>query len=133
MRRNNKKRLIPLTLALVLALVGAALAVPSITVNVQELGQGSKTITSTVTTADVTWNLNPNNPDYVVSATVTITTDPGAGTLYVKLYSGTTLVAWGQVTLDGSGTYTVTFTNGASADGVPLSSFDTVYVVYQGQ
>ncbi len=135
MRRNNKTRLIPLALALVLVLLGVALAVPTISVTVKELGQGSEVITSTVSSATVDWNLNSNNPDYVVSATVTISADPGAGTLYVKLYdSGGNLVAYGQVTLDGSGSYTVTFTNGpgVTADGVALSSFSQVYVVYKG-
>lgn len=127
MRRVNRRRLIPLALALVLALVGTALAVPSITVNVQELGQGSKVITSQVTEADVSWTLDSTNPDYVTGATVTISTDPGSGTLYLKLYSGTTLVAVSSVTLDGSGTYTITFSS-----PVDLGSFDTVYVVYQG-
>ncbi len=127
MRRNNKRRLIPLAIALALSLISAALAVPAITLNVQELGQGSTVITSSVTNADVSWTLDSTNPDYVTGATVTVTTDPGAGTIYLKLYSGTTLVAVAQASLNGSGTYTLTF-----ASPVALSSFDTVYVVYQG-
>ncbi|NJE76576.1 hypothetical protein [Thermococcus sp. ES12] len=127
MRRNNKKRLIPLALALVLALVGAALAVPTITLTVQELGQGQKVISSTITDATITWTLDSTNPDYVTGGEISVTTDPGSGTVYIKLYDGSTLVTYTSVNLDGSGTYTFSF-----ASSVDLGSFDTVYVVYQG-
>ncbi|ASJ05425.1 hypothetical protein [Thermococcus barossii] len=127
MRRNNKKRLIPLALALVLALVGVALAVPTITLTVQELGQGQKVISSTITDATITWTLDSTNPDYVTGGEISVTTDPGSGTVYIKLYDGSTLVTYTSVNLDGSGTYTFSF-----ASSVDLGSFDTVYVVYQG-
>ncbi|MDI3475129.1 MAG: hypothetical protein PWQ79_95 [Thermococcaceae archaeon] len=128
MRRSTKKKIMPLALALVLAIIGAALAVPTINVSVQELGQGSKVIASSVSAVDVKWTMDSSNPDYVAGATVTVTGDPGSGTLYLKLYDGNTLVNYYTINLDGSGTYNVNFGNSVSLD-----SFDTVYVVYQGQ
>jgi len=142
MRRNAKKRLIPLALALVLAIVGAALAVPSINVTVQELGQGSAVIASSIKDATVKWNLD-DNPDYLDS-TGEVTVDLSSsnntilsgGKIYVKLYSGTTLIAVGSATLaSGTTTYTVdlTIVSDPNGDGlIGLDEFDVVYVVYQG-
>ena len=140
MRRSTKRRLIPLALALALAVVGAALAVPTISVTVQDLGQGQATIQSEVSGATIKWNLDANNPDYLDSTKeVTVTISAGTiantngGTLYVKLYSGTTLVAVGSVTLDGSTTtYDVDLQKVPTDDQIGLDEFDTVYVVYQG-
>ncbi|NJE10866.1 hypothetical protein [Thermococcus sp. MAR1] len=88
--RRNKKRLIPLALALVLALVGAALAVPAITVNVQEIGAGGPKVVSVpggVSTADVDWVL-ATNPDYVKGVKVTFDQPLDAGvTIIVKVYA----------------------------------------------
>ncbi|WP_297535647.1 hypothetical protein [Thermococcus sp.] len=86
MRSKTKRRIIPLALALVLAIVGAALAVPVIKVTVQEIGAGSNTITTPIGTVSVDWNLNKNNPDILNNISVTVNTNPGAGALYVKFY-----------------------------------------------
>ncbi|NJE85354.1 hypothetical protein E3E23_05900 [Thermococcus sp. CX2] len=140
MRRTNKKRLIPLALALVLALVGTALAVPTITVTVQDLGQGNEIVSSEVTGATVSWNLD-TNLDYVDSINVDIAAttiaNTAGGTLYVKIYSDTTLIAMATINLDGSTTsftnVPLTLVNDPNNDGkLGLDEFDSIYVVYEG-
>ncbi|NJE01907.1 hypothetical protein [Thermococcus sp. JdF3] len=136
MRRSNKKRLIPLTLALVLAMVGAALAVPTINVHFQELDAGNGGMPQTVHHAYVDWTLS-NDAQYVTSATITLTDDQGTkvgtgsdtvyliidGQKYLATYSGST------------GVYTVDFTNNGLNNGIPLdnNNLNTVTVVFQGQ
>jgi len=100
MRRSNKKRLIPLALALVLALVGAALAVPTINMTVQKIGVGDATdndvIVSPVDTATLNWVLDDTNPDFVEAVNLTFDKDISAGsTIYVKFYKDGSLVSGG--------------------------------------
>ncbi|NJE30016.1 hypothetical protein E3E38_03000 [Thermococcus sp. 18S1] len=90
MRRSNKKRLIPLALALALALIGTALAVPAITVSVQSIGAGGPVLVDVpggVSQADVDWEL-ATNPDYVAGVKVTFDQDLPTGTrIIVKVYA----------------------------------------------
>jgi len=143
MRRITKRRIIPLALALALAVIGTALAVPTINLTVQDLGQGHATISSNIKNAKITWNLDDTNPDYLkLNGGVTIdlsdsqNTIENNGKIYVKLYKGGTLVAKGEVTLSsGTTTYDVdlTLVNDSNTDGkLGLDEFDEVYVVYQG-
>ncbi len=142
MNRRLKKAL-PLLGALVFLMVGAALAVPTINLTVQDLGQGYATIRSNIKNAKITWNLNDTNPDYLkLNGGVTIdlsdsqNTIEDNGKIYVKLYQGTTLVAKGEVTLSsGTTIYDVdlTLVNDPNNDGkLGLNEFDEVYVVYKG-
>jgi hypothetical protein len=146
MRRSTKRRLIPLALALVVAMVGAALAVPSITVNVQQIGAGaSDTMTTPVGEVDVNWNLDQNNPDNLASIEVKIDSNPGQGTLYVKFYRDNTLKYIAEIglssttdtsfTIDGS-TYQLKEVSSGESVSFPidLHSFDVnnVKVVYIG-
>jgi hypothetical protein len=89
-RRANQKRLIPLLLALLATLVGAALAVPSFNVNVQQIGAGGPTevlVPGGVTNANVKWVL-ANNPDYVKGVEITFDKDvPSGTTIIVKVYA----------------------------------------------
>jgi hypothetical protein len=89
-RRANQKKLIPLVLSLLATMVGAALAVPSITVNVQNIGAGGPTkvqVPGGVATANVTWVL-ATNPDYVKGVKVTFDQDvPSGTTIIVKVYA----------------------------------------------
>ncbi|NJE04151.1 hypothetical protein [Thermococcus sp. MV11] len=145
MRRANKKRLIPLALALALAMVGAALAVPTFNISVQQLGvsdgtQGDVIVPGGVTSAAVNWVLDTgNNPDYLSGIAVSFDQDLPAGTtVYVKLYNGGSFVKYY--------TYTITGDEDGTADGVlsagtpitisasdPITSFDKVVVILQGQ
>ncbi|WP_457743079.1 hypothetical protein [Thermococcus sp.] len=135
MRSRTKRRIIPLAVALVLAIVGAALAVPQITLNVQQLGAGSSVITSSVGKANITWVLNPNNPDYIFAAKFTLNATIN-GTVIVKIYDSTgNLVAYNSTTLTNSNSGTVYFNTTigtATFKGVPLSDAYKVYLIYQG-
>ncbi|MBP1911360.1 hypothetical protein [Thermococcus stetteri] len=145
-RRIDQKRLIPLVLALLVTMVGAALAVPSINVKVQGIGQGTDMIVhpSNVT---VTWTLDQNNPDILNGIHVVVANDPGSGVLYIKFYKDNTPVYEAAILLNGNGQYDITelypwdgskfdTTNPISINGVSihtLNETNTVYVVYQGQ
>lgn len=127
MRSSTRKKLLPLVFALVVTVVGAALAVPLITVNVQQLGAGSSVITSDVKAANVTWILSSTNPDYIAGVSFTLDTNV-TGTIYIKLYDSTgALVAYNTTTLTNSTSGTVTFD-----PNIPLSEVAEVYVIYQG-
>ena len=90
MRRSTKKKVIPLALALALALIGAALAVPAITVNVQNIGAGGPKLVQVpggVTQADVDWVL-ATNPDFVKGVKVTFDQALDEGTtIIIKVYA----------------------------------------------
>jgi len=90
MRRSTKKKVIPLALALALALIGAALAVPTFTVNVQNIGAGGPTAVTVpggVAQANVEWVL-ATNPDFVKGVKVTFDQDLPAGTtIIIKVYA----------------------------------------------
>ena len=144
MRRSTKKKVIPLALALVLAIMGATLAVPAINLSVQELGQGHAAIESNIEKAKITWHLDDNNPDYLKSSgqvTVDLSdtqnTITDGGKIYVKLYDTTgNLVAIGSAALSSSQTsydIDLTIVYDANGDGkIGLDEFSEVYVVYEG-
>jgi hypothetical protein len=101
-----KRNLIPLVFALALAIVGAALAVPTFDLNVQNIGEGGPqaiTVPGSVTSAHVIWVLDSNNPDYVTGVKVSFDQAlPSGTTIYVKVYdSSNNLIAQGSVTLGG--------------------------------
>jgi len=87
MRRSTKKKVIPLALALALALIGAALAVPTITLNVQEIGAGGPDyVVSPADNAYINWTL-ATNPDWVSGVSVEFDKDiPAGSTIIVKIY-----------------------------------------------
>lgn len=97
MRRRAKRRIVPLALALALAIVGAALAVPSITVNIQNIGAGSGEVQNPIKSVDIKWDLDKTNPDILNHLNITIHLDTtvasslSSGTLYIKFYEGTTV------------------------------------------
>ncbi|ASJ08083.1 hypothetical protein A3L11_02120 [Thermococcus siculi] len=129
MRRSTKRRLIPLALALALAIVGAALAVPQIIVNVQELDKGTGGYTQTVSSAAVNWNLDFQGGEYVVTgAIIHLNQDPqGAGHVYVVINDQNYEAQYDS----NNHYYTVTFSPALSLD--EISNVDTVTIVYQGQ
>ena len=127
MRRSTKKKVIPLALALALAMIGATLAVPVIQVNVQQLGSGSSVITSDVQQANITWVLNTTNPDYISAVNFVLNTTV-TGTIYVKLYDASgNLIAYNSTTLAAASSGTVYFN-----PNVNIASVNEVYVIYQG-
>ncbi len=102
-RKANQKRLIPLLLALVATMVGAALAVPTFNLNVQNIGEGGPqaiNVPGGVANANVNWVLD-NNPDYVKGVSVSFDQDLASGTtIYAKVYdSSGNLIALGSTTL----------------------------------
>ena len=136
MKRNARRRLLPLVFALVLTVVGAALAVPNISIHIQELDAGQSTLQQTVYNAYIDWSLS-DDAQYVTSATITLTDNQGnkVGTGSDTVY----LIIDGQkypATYGGStGVYKVDFTNGGKSNGIPIDSthLNTVTVVFQGQ
>ena len=129
MRRSNKKRLIPLALALVLALVGAALAVPVITVNIQQIGAGSNPVLSPVDVANISWTL-ASNPDYVSGAVIVFDqTIPAGSQVYLKIYNSTgSIIALGvNATTTSTNTVTISFTS-----DVDITKMETAAVVVKG-
>ena len=89
MRRSTKKKVIPLALALALALIGAALAVPTFNLNVQQIGEGGPTtitVPGGVTTATINWVLD-TNPDYIKGVSISFDQALQDNTkIIVKLY-----------------------------------------------
>ena len=90
MRRNTKRRIVPLALALALAIVGAALAVPTFNLNIQQIGEGGPetiTVPGGVATATINWVLDNNNPDYIKGVSISFDQALPDGTqIIVKLY-----------------------------------------------
>ena len=135
MRRSTKKKVIPLALALALALIGAALAVPTIGVHVQKIGAGGpQVIQSDIGAVAINWNLDPDNPDYLNNISVSIDNSSAVGTLYVKFYNGGTLEYLATIDLNGNSEYLITSTNSNITFPIDLSAFDvdSIAVVYQG-
>jgi len=102
-RKANQKRLIPLLLALVATMVGAALAVPTFNLNVQSIGEGGPeqiTVPGGVASANVNWVLD-SNPDYVKGVSLSFDQDLNSGTtIYAKVYdSSGKLIAEGSTKL----------------------------------
>ncbi len=111
MRRNNKKRLIPLALALALSLISAALAVPAISFQAQRVGGGADTTVRVDTSqANVTWTISGTT---ITGATITLDQGPGVDSnwnLYVYLENGTVIQRSGTI-LSGSTSISVTGLN----------------------
>ena len=135
MRRNARKRLLPLVFALVLTVVGVALAVPTISVELQKLGAGSKEFQSSLdVTAHVNFKLSADGTT-VTGVTVYLTgndveTD---ATVYVHLIdtNGNDLASGdGTVQKDASGNYYVDI---SFNPGVSINDLDGVKVIYKGQ
>jgi len=129
MRRNNKKRLIPLALALVLALVGAALAVPTFQVVVQQVGQGTETITTPVGRAAVNYNIDWSTLK-VTSVDVAFDQAPGDGSVvqvYIYDNSGT-LIGEGQATISGDTTTSVTVSLTTQPNLLDMDSIQLIVV-----
>ncbi|NJE61972.1 hypothetical protein [Thermococcus sp. 21S7] len=135
MRRSNKKRLIPLVFALVLTMVGAALAVPTISVNLQNLGAGDKTFSPSLdVNAHVNFKLGADGTD-VTGVMVYLTgndVETGA-TVYVHLIdtNGNDLASeGGTVQQDASGNYYVDI---SFNPGVSIDQLNGVKVIYKGK
>ncbi|AHL23507.1 hypothetical protein [Thermococcus nautili] len=139
MRRNAKKRLLPLVFALVLTVVGAALAVPQISVRLQPLGQGQESYPSQYDiTAAVNFQLSNDGSTIQGVKVYLIDNDPNVNvqvgdTVYIQLIGtdGNT-VLWsgsGQVQEDNNNNLYVEIT-GLS---VSVNQLGSVKVTYQGQ
>ncbi|GAB6136662.1 hypothetical protein [Thermococcus prieurii] len=103
MRRNAKKRLIPLVFVLVLTLIGTALAVPRIGITVQKVGGGANsTVAVDTTKAAVNWVFSSNEP-VITGATITLDKGPGVNgtwTFYVTLDNGNVISQTGSIKAD---------------------------------
>ncbi len=134
-RKANQKRLIPLLLALVATMVGAALAVPTFTLNVQNIGEGGPqaiNVPGGVANANVNWVLD-SNPDYVKGVSVSFDQDLASGTtIYAKVYdSSGNLIAQGSTTLSSD------LTAGTAVEidfgsSIEINNMDQVAVVLVG-
>ncbi|WP_297508597.1 hypothetical protein [Thermococcus sp.] len=130
-----KRSVVPLALALVLAIVGAALAVPTFTLHVQNIGEGGPqqiTVPGGVANANVNWVLD-SNPDYVKGVKVSFDQDLSSGTtIYVKVYNSS-----GTVIAQGSQTLSSDLSAGSSIEidfssSVEIGNMDQVAVVLVG-
>ncbi|WP_456422894.1 hypothetical protein [Thermococcus sp.] len=136
MKRSVKRRVFPLVIALVVAVVGAALAVPTFNLNVQQIGEGGPqtiTVPGGVATATVNWVLD-TNPDYVKGVSVSFDQTLSSGTtIYVKVYAsdGTTIIAQGSTTLS-SDLNANTPVEIDFANSVEIKNMNTVAVVLVG-
>ncbi len=136
MRRSTRRKVIPLVFALVLTIVGAALAVPTFNLKVQTIGEGGPEtieVPGGVTSAAVNWVLDGSNPDYVVSVNVQFDqTVPAGTTIYVKIYdSNGDIIAMGETTLS-SDLAANTDVNIALSSSVEIKNMDQVAVVLLG-
>ncbi|MEO2151836.1 MAG: hypothetical protein ABGW50_04190 [Thermococcus sp.] len=139
MRRNARKRLLPLVFALVLTVVGAALAVPQISVKLQPLGQGQESYPSQYDiTAAVNFYLSSDGSTVTGVKVYIVDNDPIVNvqvgdTVYVQLIgSDGTTVLWSgndQIQQDTSGNLYVEITG----IGVSVEELGSVKVTYQGQ
>ncbi len=129
------KRILPLVGALVFLMVGAALAVPSITVNLQKLGSGSHSFPNSLNvSANVNFILSKDGMS-VTGVKVYFTgsdVEKGA-TVYVNL-----LDASGNILGSGSGSITQDYSNNfyveiSFSSAVPIDQLDSVKVIYKGQ
>lgn len=107
MRRSTKRRIVPLSLALALAIIGAALAVPTFTLHVQNIGEGGPetiTVPGGVANAYVNWVLD-TNPDYIKGVSISFDQALPDGTkIIVKLYDeNDTLMDQGTYTVNNNG------------------------------
>ncbi|ACS34629.1 hypothetical protein [Thermococcus gammatolerans] len=134
MNRRLKKAL-PLLGALVFLMVGAALAVPTFNLHIQNIGEGGPqqiTVPGGVANANVNWILD-SNPDYVAGVTVSFDQNLDSGTtIYVKVYdSSENLIAQGSQTLN-SALNSGTAVEIHFSSSVEIKNMDKVAVVLVG-
>jgi len=130
---SGNKRVLVILSALAFLLVNAALAVPVINLNVQNIGEGSAPVTSPVDNGNIKFLLNSTNPDYITGVEVSFDKDVSAGsTIYVKLYDNSSnLLAVGNYTINSILTAESYITLQFPAQ-VQISQVENVAVVVQG-
>ena len=130
---SGNKRVLVILSALAFLLVNAALAVPVINLNVQNIGEGSAPVTSPVDNGNIKFLLNSTNPDYITGVEVSFDKDVSAGsTIYVKLYDNSSnLLAVGSYTINSILTAESYITLQFPAQ-VQISQVENVAVVVQG-
>ncbi|RLF79673.1 hypothetical protein DRN38_05280 [Thermococci archaeon] len=130
---SGNKRVLVILSALAFLLVNAALAVPVINLNVQNIGEGSAPVTSPVDNGNIKFLLNSTNPDYITGVEVSFDKDISAGsTIYVKLYDNSSnLLAVGSYTINSILTAESYITLQFPAQ-VQISQVENVAVVVQG-
>jgi len=130
---SGNKRVLVILSALAFLLVNAALAVPVINLNVQNIGEGSAPVTSPVDNGNIKFLLNSTNPDYISGVEVSFDKDVSAGsTIYVKLYDNSSnLLAVGNYTINSILTAESYITLQFPAQ-VQISQVENVAVVVQG-
>ena len=130
---SGNKRVLVILSALAFLLVNAALAVPVINLNVQNIGEGSAPVTSPVDNGNIKFLLNSTNPDYITGVEVSFDKDISAGsTIYVKLYDNSSnLLAVGNYTINSILTAESYITLQFPAQ-VQISQVENVAVVVQG-
>ena len=137
MRRSTKKKVIPLALALALALIGATLAVPTIQMHVQQIGVGDATsgaeITSPVGEAWLDWGLSTSNPDILSSVTLKFDQDvPAGSTIYVKFYNSGSYIDSVQYSVTSAISAGTTVPIDVSSLNLDISDFDEVKIIVVG-
>ena len=130
---SGNKRVLVILSALAFLLVNAALAVPVINLNVQNIGEGSAPVTSPVDNGNIKFLLNSTNPDYISGVEVSFDKDVSAGsTIYVKLYDNSSnLLAVGSYTINSILT-AETYITLQFPTQVQISQVENVAVVVQG-
>ena len=95
------KRYLPVLIMGVALVVSFALAVPTFTLNVQNIGEGENPTVSPVNSGASNFVLSDTNPDYITAIKTSFDQDLPAGTtIYAKVYDASSnLVAKGSVTL----------------------------------
>jgi len=145
MRRGARKRLLPLVFALVLTVVGAALAVPQISVKLQPLGIGNAVYPDQYQiTADVNFQLSDDGLTvtgvkvYLIDNDQNVDVQAG-DTVYVQLLDSTNkVIAYGNGTVKGDATtgFYAEITNFKYQNGynsIPIDELSSVKVIYKGK
>jgi len=130
---GGDKRVLVILSAFAFLLVNAALAVPVINLNVQNIGEGSAPVTSPVDNGNIKFLLNSTNPDYITGVEVLFDKDvPASSTIYVKLYDNSSnLLAVGSYTINSILT-AETYITLQFPTQVQISQVENVAVVVQG-
>ncbi|WP_297064741.1 hypothetical protein [Thermococcus sp.] len=135
MRRNAKRKLIPLAFALVLTIIGTALAVPRISVSVQKIGGGANnTVAVDTTKAAVNWIFDSAQPWVITGANVSLDNGPGVNgtlTLYISLDNGT-VYTWNASISSTDTSVTVSAPSGEAID-LTQNYIEKVTVVINGK
>jgi hypothetical protein len=148
-RRANQKKLIPLVLALLATMVGAALAVPAINVSVQQIGAGGPAkVQNPIKSTTFVWDLDSSDPDILnnlnitVNLNTTVASSLSSGVLYIKFYEGSTVHVYTYTissTINDGDTIQISGSDVASTVGASsnklediLPHIDSIAVVYKG-